>query len=456
MVRSRRRLRSRGSRGLAAAAALGLAAACVSGSARRAEREGRNEAARADTARGAPPRNAAARTDPARIEAARRGGVRVALAVAAPSGKVGGTGGWRLFDGGQHLLVRGAAGEPWTIERSGRQLRAVRPDGLTTPFRDGPLVLRPSDPGGLVTWNGRRYRGELSIAARDSGLLVVNRLPLEDYLRGVVPLEIGATRTPDERAAVEAQAVAARSYTFVRLANAWRSYDVVATVADQVYGGAEAERPVADAAVAATRGLVLLYGGRIVSAPYHSTCGGSTAEVDEVWWREPPQPYLRRVSDRIPGTSHYYCERSPNFTWTRSYDALSLSSTLDRYLRRYAAAPSGAVGAARLVSTRGTTPSGRAAALRITTDRGSFDVRGDDMRFVLRSRGGEILNSTYFTVEPVVGPDGHLRQLTVRGGGNGHGIGMCQWGAIGRARAGQDFRTILRAYYPGTDVGPAG
>jgi stage II sporulation protein D len=435
-----------------AAAALGLAAACVSGRGRRAEREGRNEGARADTTRGDARRAA---VDRARAEAARRDGVRVALATTAPAGTVGGTGGWRLYEAGEHLLVRGTAGEPWTVERDGRLLRAVRPDGLPTPFRGGPLILRASEPGGMVTWNGRRYRGELAISAGDGGLLVVNRLPVEDYLRGVVPLEIGTTRSPDERAAVEAQAVAARSYTYVRLANPSRGYDVVATVSDQVYGGADAERPVADAAVAATRDLVLLFGGRVVNAPYHSTCGGSTAEVDEVWWREPPQPYLRRVSDRIPGTSHYYCERSPSFTWTRSYDASTLSATLNRYLRRYAAVPAGAVGEARLVSKRGTTPSGRAAALRITTDRGSFDVRGDDIRFVLRSRGGEILNSTYFSVEPVVGRDGHLRQLTVRGGGNGHGIGMCQWGAIGRARAGQDFRTILRAYYPGTDVGTA-
>jgi stage II sporulation protein D len=83
-------------------------------------------------------------------------------------------------------------------------------------------------------------------------------------------------------------------------------------------------------------------------------------------------------------------------------------------------------------------------------------VKGDDVRWVLRNSGGEILNSTYFSVENmVVGRDGRLSQLTLRGSGYGHGIGMCQWGAIGRARAGQDFRAILRAYYPGTVVGRA-
>jgi stage II sporulation protein D len=82
-------------------------------------------------------------------------------------------------------------------------------------------------------------------------------------------------------------------------------------------------------------------------------------------------------------------------------------------------------------------------------------VRGNDIRFVLRQPGGEILNSTDFSIESHTTNDGLLARLVVRGNGNGHGVGMCQWGAIGRARAGQDFRTILRTYFPGTTVGPA-
>ena len=80
-------------------------------------------------------------------------------------------------------------------------------------------------------------------------------------------------------------------------------------------------------------------------------------------------------------------------------------------------------------------------------------LRGNDIRYVLRAPGGEILNSTNFTVESVPGRDGSIALLTLRGTGYGHGVGMCQWGAIGRARAGQDFRTILGTYYPGTTIG---
>jgi stage II sporulation protein D len=93
----------------------------------------------------------------------------------------------------------------------------------------------------------------------------------------------------------------------------------------------------------------------------------------------------------------------------------------------------------------------------VRTDGGPVVLRGGQIRSALRAGGGEILNSTYFTVETAaVCADGQLARLTLRGSGNGHGVGMCQWGAVGRARAGSDYREILAAYYPGTTLGRAG
>jgi stage II sporulation protein D len=369
---------------------------------------------------------------------------------------VSGGGSWSIYDrDGASLLVRAQEGDVWRIERRGRRLRALRSDGEPTPFREGPLLIRSFDREPLVQWNGRRFRGDLAIFARDDGMLVVNRLPVEWYLQGVVPLEIGPVG-PAERAAAEAQAVAARSYAYVRLSTSTaRPYDVTSGVMDQVYGGADAERPVTTLAVISTAGQVLRYGGRVVDAPYHSTCGGSTAEPSEVW-RESGAGYLQSVSDRIPGSDHYYCESSSTFRWSRSYTGAALDATLARYLRAYAPVPRhGGVGRARSVAVLSTTPSGRVGRLAIETDEGRYTLRGNDIRYVFRQPSGEILNSTYFSVESTIGHDGRLSQLTFRGSGNGHGIGMCQWGAIGRARAGQDYRTILQTYYPGTSVGPA-
>ena len=313
----------------------------------------------------------------------------------------------------------------------------------------GQLVVRPEN-GSFVQWNGKRYRGDLVISATDSGLLVVNRLPMDDYLRGVVPLEIG-NRTSAEMAAVQAQAVAARTYAYKHLNDA-RPFDMYATVQDQVYGGVDAEKPLPDTAIMTTRDIVVLFAGQPITTPYHSTCGGSTAGVSEVWYDQPDQPYLRPVSDRIPGTNGYYCDPSPRFSWTQSYDAAGLRAVMEKYLANYTNAPRANLGRITDVREQGRTPSGRVAALTVQTESGSYTLRGNDIRFVLRDPKGAILNSTLFSLSTATS-GGEVSGLTLTGRGYGHGIGMCQWGAIGRARAGQNYRTILETYYPGTTIG---
>lgn len=370
---------------------------------------------------------------------------RVSLGVM-PTVTLSATSRWQLVDRVGAVVSRGDSGGRTTASVAGDVI-------LIGDARGGDAPLTLSSTGGIVSVNGNRYRGELWLSRSDSGLRVVNRVDVEAYLRGVVPREMGI-RGPAERAALEAQAVAARSYAVTRLHNATRAYDLVATTADQVYGGVEAENALADAAVAATEGLVLMYDGRIVNAPYSSTCGGSTAEPSEVW-RSRNEPFLQRVSDRIPGSDRFYCDIGPRFRWTRSWRADTLTAIVERYLRSYAQVPTGPVGTVRGISVDGRTPSGRVAAINLETDRGRYRLQGNDIRYVLRSPGGELLNSTYFSPEIVAGPDGRLSRLTIRGLGYGHGIGMCQWGAIGRARAGQDFRTILSTYFPGTDVARA-
>jgi stage II sporulation protein D len=314
----------------------------------------------------------------------------------------------------------------------------------------GPLVIRPEANSPFVVWNGKRYRGELVITATDSGRLVVNRLSMDDYLRGVVGPEIG-NRTVAEFAAIQAQAVAARTYAYKRLTDA-PSFDLYATVQDQVYGGVDAENRLADSAIITTADIVVTYQGQPIRTPYSSTCGGSTAAVSEVWYKEPDEPYLRPVSDRIPGSDRFYCDPSPRFSWTQSFDATGLRAVMEKYLAAYTNAPKAGVGRITDIRELGKTPSGRVAALEVRTDSGSYTLRANDIRFVLRDPKGAILNSTNFNFTKEHS-GGEVSRLSVSGRGYGHGIGMCQWGAIGRARAGQDYRTILETYYRGTTVG---
>ncbi|HXB25557.1 MAG TPA: SpoIID/LytB domain-containing protein [Gemmatimonadaceae bacterium] len=376
---------------------------------------------------------------------------RIAIANGVHDGKVSATGTWLLLaNGGSKTLVRGTGRGTWTItRRPGGKLRVTNERGETA-TRPGPLVARATGDGVFVTWNGKRYRGELEIRATSEGLLVINRLQVEDYLRGVIPLELGDI-SDAELAAMEAQAVAARSYTYVRLADPdlrRRAYDLVATTTDQVYGGAGAESRLGDEAVQQTTGEVIRYNGRIVNAPYFAACGGMTAAASEIW-REGDLPYLRPVSDLIPGSGgQYYCQGSSKFRWSRTFSGPQLETLLETYLHRHA----GSLGAVKTVIADGPTPSGRVASLTLVTDRNYYKFRGNEMRSVLRSPNGEILNSTYFELDVDGGTNGHVESLTLRGLGNGHGVGMCQAGAIGRARAGQDYRTILETYYPGTVV----
>src|SRR5260221_1440203 len=179
--------------------------------------------------------------------------------------------------------------------------------------RDPTLVVRPASPEGMIAVDGRRYRGAVVVSLAADGLRVVNHVTMDDYLKGVVPLELGAS-SQAELAALEAQAVTARSYAMTDVAGTHRTFDMGAGVIDQVYGGAEAERPVASAAVDATSGLVILYGGQVVNAPYSSTCGGSTAEPQDVW-KTSAEPYLRRGGGPISGAPRHFFHEAPPVSW---------------------------------------------------------------------------------------------------------------------------------------------
>ncbi|MDB4913167.1 MAG: SpoIID/LytB domain protein [Gemmatimonadetes bacterium] len=375
--------------------------------------------------------------------------VRIALAESQPKVRLSSPGAWEIFaEDGRTPVALTQPGEQWILERDGRNIRAKREDSRPVSGREMVLIARPADDRGRISFNSRAYRGEVLIIAAGEGMLVVNRLGMDDYLKGVVPGEIGTSAAADA-AAVEAQAVTARSYAVAHLSGTTRPYDMRATVSDQVYGGSSVETTVSNAAVESTSGLVLLYDGRVVNAPYFSTCGGSTAEPQDAW-KTSAEPYLQRVSDQIPGTTRFYCDGAPKFRWTRTYSREALRETIARYVRTLPGR--GAVSSVRNVTVTDVTPAGRVALLTVDTDRGAVTLRGNEMRDALRLPSGELLYSTYFSVDVAGGRDG-VETLTLRGGGNGHGVGMCQAGAIGRARAGQDFRTILRTYYPGTTVG---
>jgi stage II sporulation protein D len=279
---------------------------------------------------------------------------------------------------------------------------------------------------------------------------VVDRVPLESYLLGVISAEMGR-RSPAEQEALRAQAIVSRTFALRNLRR-WQAlgFDAYATVADQVYGGVATETPEGQAAVQGTRGLILTYGGAPIDAFFYSTCGGRTADGTEVF-RAANRPYLRSMPDLAPdGVA--YCSISPRFRWHEEWTGEALRATLQRTLT---ALPPGTVGAAagdvsevRDVRVNLRTPSGRVGELAIGLPSGDVLVDGPAVRRVLRPAAGELLRSSVFTLR-VSRATGQVTRLVADGSGAGHGVGFCQWGAVGRARAGQDYQQILAAYYPG-------
>lgn len=381
------------------------------------------------------------------LQASEGGGphVRVGVVVERDHVRLSAAGGLRLEDAltGQPAGVVAPGGE--LVARAAGSTLRLEGDLQGSPSGVPSVLVRPMATDEPVHVAGQPYRGSVELLATGDGKVsAINVVPLEDYLLGVVPLEIGP-RTPDEQAAVEAQAVAARTYAVAQLGGQGESgFDLFGTVDDQAYGGVAAEREESTRAVRRTAGEVLLFEGRPIRAYYHSTCGGRTAAIEEVLDR-PPAPYLQSVSDRGPDGADF-CAASPRYEWTVRWSPGQLDSVSRAGLAAHFGVRQGDLGRVTSLEVVARTPSGRVRDLSFRGEGLELVLSRLDIRRALPQEG-RILNSTAFSVSE--GGDGLVE---LNGRGYGHGAGMCQWGAIGRARAGQGYEQILATYYPGATL----
>jgi stage II sporulation protein D len=390
--------------------------------------------------------------------------VRVGLVVDAKTVTVSATGEFQIgIKGTVRKPKLCSAGERWTFlpgtaGGSGRGIEIVDPDGLSRGTLDVVLVVRSSGRESFLTVGGKRYRGEFEIFRSRSGLLtLVNVVDIESYLRGVVPNEIGGL-TPEILEAVKAQAIAARTYVFYFHGRYEEDgFDVLPTVQDQVYTGVDGEKPVSDRAIAETFGIIILHGGKPIRANYSSTCGGRTASIEEVW-PEKPVSYLTSVADRKPYEKEAYCSHSPNYRWRETWSGEEFESMFKRYFPRHYPNVRQPSESEKLVNIKvgRRTKSGRVAVLEVITTDSVYRLYGDTIRFVARRPDSRdsILRSTLFDVD-VQRRRGYAERVVFVGGGYGHGVGMCQMGAIGMARRGMDARQILTHYYRGVKLSRA-
>jgi stage II sporulation protein D len=332
-----------------------------------------------------------------------------------------------------------------TRDRSGLSVTSGRSEA-----RGNRAVAISSAP---VRYGDVGYHGAIEITQRDGALTVVNVVALETYLRGVVPREMGYLADSDLEA-MKAQAFAARTYTLAHLGRRiTRGFDLYGDTRDQVYGGADAESDLGSKAVSATESLVITYDSKLIRAYFHSTCGGSTANIEDVW-DSPPLPYLKRIYDGEDEV--FYCSESPHFRWVEVYSAAEAQSLVEANLSSAVPDVPPHIGALRDVSVATQSLSGRVVRTRIYAGSESFIVPKEKIRLVLRrtSDRSQILRSSYVRIFADRKPSGELSRLVVSGGGNGHGIGMCQWGAIGMARQNHTAEEIIRHYYRGAEILP--
>lgn len=328
---------------------------------------------------------------------------------------------------------------------------------------------------GHVYINGTPYRGAAEVGFNSAGTLAgINELNIEHYLYGVVPRELPPVPY-SEVEAQKAQAVAARTYALSNMGKrSADGYDLLPTTSDQVYGGFSAEHPISTDAVNGTKGIVATYDGRLITAVFHSTSGGFTANNEDVWNSE-ATPYLRATHVAQKGNSLKYVPAldvykktgnseslrkvkkgdfeagwSKYYRWNFEWTAEEISRVVSSYFNTD-------VGVVQEINVTERSSSGRAAVIEFVTENGTFYEYKDRIRWALQyiDANGKpaVLLSTLFIIEPVHNSaTNEVSGFKVEGGGWGHGVGMSQVGAVGMAEAGYDFTVILKHFYKGIEL----
>ncbi len=279
------------------------------------------------------------------------------------------------------------------------------------PFKDATIFV-----------DGHTFRGEVTfIRNADSRLTVINTVNVEDYIKGVLFHEV-SHRWPME--ALKAQAVAARSYALYSISPVGKPYDVTNDIYSQVYGGRDSERYRTDLAVEYTRGQVLSYNRKIIPAYFHATCGGLTEDARQLW-DLPDIPPLR-------GVPCGFCKDSPHMHWKKNFRLKTIQDALNLHGRK--------VGTIKDIVIVDRDRSERIDHLKIIQKDGEeLILRGKEFRDLM---GPNVLLSNNYEISI----QGYFVDFI--GKGWGHGVGMCQWGALGMAQQQFNYKQILSYYYP--------
>lgn len=318
----------------------------------------------------------------------------------------------------------------------------------------------------------RVYGGTLRLQPNAYGTYtLVNKVPIETYLRGVVPYEIGLGAPPTT---IEAQAILARTYVLRNLRRfEVDDYELCADTQCQVYRGITGAADVTDRAIAATQGLVLTYENELVDALYSSNTGGVTAAFSHVW-NGPDRPYLQPVVDSVSGSwdlatrplsqennlkaflsldSGFNEETWDTFRWQEDATLEKIGQDLKTYLQARNHPLANFQQVQRLVVTE-RAPSGRVQTLQIATDAGVVELHKDEVIRAIEAPLSLLFYTAGLYEQPEGATEPQLKGYRFIGGGFGHGVGMSQTGAYNLGDLGWSSDRILKFYYPGTELQP--
>jgi len=330
------------------------------------------------------------------------------------------------------LVTNSQKGEQIEVKATGGKIRIFQKQETVTRFLEEGSGFRFTASGAEpLKVQGVAYRGLVDIFINPLGTPVaVNEVDLESYLCGVVPNELGPVAFPYLEA-LKAQAVAARSFAASGLGTfASRGFDLYSDSRSQVYTGTGNEHPLSTQAVNETRGLILSFQGKPIAALYSSTCGGRTEDYSRVFSGK-PLPYLRggiECSDQL----------SPYHAWRTR---VSFEDRADKMKARLA------IDCLTDLKLLHRNEAGRVEAIQFVGRHRQETLRANDFRLVLGLRSNFIVDlDTQFDSR------GCIRELNVQGKGWGHGVGLCQMGAVSMAQKGILFDDILDHYYPETTL----
>lgn len=322
---------------------------------------------------------------------------------------------------------------------------------------------------GFVKVNSRRYRGYIYLYVTLSTSYIINKLNIEDYLKGVIPSEMPSSFNIE---ALKSQAVAARTYALSKIKEK-NIYDVTATPNSQAYLGLDKETEKTNLAVELTKDEVITYDGKVIEAVYHSTSGGYTENNENVWFSV-PYPYLR-------GVESPYEENSPHYNWTQTFTNYRIQILFKKYFKEKNIDDIGEILGFEVLR-RGVSP--RVVEIKVIGMYDEIILTGPEFQSILG------LKSTWFDFEFKVYRFNHLYSIVTmvdkipffkssfndlikkfedyeydikdirrrweivvfKGKGWGHGVGMSQWGAQGFAENGMNYIDILKHYYTGVNV----